>query len=442
MTRFLNMFYFKPQITIAIALTLSLCACGGSASDNNNKPSTEIPLINTPTPNISSVTPTITTLGSQTTFNVIGTNLTNGMTFVLDNCNAVTELIGGTSTFRQFSCTPFGNSGSKVGSIYMGSDSSKIFFKLNVEYHVPIMSVDTSSFGSALVTPDGSLYTWGQYPKKIGDGYQSVAVGENALFGIKKDSSLWVIGRNFNGILGIPSIISTNVPIQVGDGYKKIIFKGQSTTSGESVVALKNDGTIWVWGSRTSGKTDSYEPSYVPRMLAGTGFTEIARGSTGETLALKADGSLWILNINQPPSKTNQKYDAIATTLSTSYGLKSDGTLWIWGTFSANSDIENPIKSNSGIKSISAGSYEAIALKTDGTLLTATPELMGHQYISITAADSCRFGQKFNGTLWAWGYCNIGDGSYGKYITTPTQILETLNTSLPITYTLSGKNKI
>lgn len=57
-------------------------------------------------PVVKTYSPMTATTGQFTIFTFTGTDLVSGMAATLDNCFGITELTGGTSTIRQFSCTP------------------------------------------------------------------------------------------------------------------------------------------------------------------------------------------------------------------------------------------------------------------------------------------------------------------------------------------------
>ena len=78
-------------------------------------------------------------------------------------------------------------------------------------------------------------------------------------------------------------------------------LSGVTAVSGGSSysLALKNDGTVWAWGSNSSGQlgtgntTNSKVPVQVPSL---SGVIAIAAGTSGlnyHSLALKADGTVW-----------------------------------------------------------------------------------------------------------------------------------------------------
>jgi hypothetical protein len=59
-----------------------------------------------PRPVVNTISPASVTLNQYTIFSLGGSNLVSGMGITLDGCTGVTELPGGTSTLRQFACTP------------------------------------------------------------------------------------------------------------------------------------------------------------------------------------------------------------------------------------------------------------------------------------------------------------------------------------------------
>ena len=77
--------------------------------------------------------------------------------------------------------------------------------------------------------------------------WQSVGAGTNQNFAIKADGTLWGWGRNTYGQLGLGSGSLANVthPVQIGTDTN-----WQTVMSGSNhAIALKNDGTLWAWGS-------------------------------------------------------------------------------------------------------------------------------------------------------------------------------------------------
>jgi alpha-tubulin suppressor-like RCC1 family protein len=76
---------------------------------------------------------------------------------------------------------------------------------------------------------------------------QQIEAGSNFAMVLKTDGTVWAWGRNDNGQLGIGSnLVRSTVPAQVValTGITKIVTNREGTTA----IALKNDGTAWVWG--------------------------------------------------------------------------------------------------------------------------------------------------------------------------------------------------
>jgi len=119
-------------------------------------------------------------------------------------------------------------------------------------------------------------------------------------------------------------------------------------SAGENhTVALKTDGTVWAWGSNTSGQLGDgtggeYETSIISVQASSlTGVTAISAGEE-HTVALKSDGTVWTWGYNK-------------------YGQLGDGT---------KKTRKTPVRVTglSDVTAISAGLYHTLALKTDETV--------------------------------------------------------------------------
>jgi len=111
-------------------------------------------------------------------------------------------------------------------------------------------------------------------------------------------------------------------------------------------VALRSDGTLWVWGNNTHGQlgdgTQTTRPS--PFQLSGNNWTAVAAGQW-HTLALKSDGTLWAWGLNE----SGQLGDGTGFTTMRRLSPVQVGTATDWS-------------------AIAAGDLHSIALKSDGTL--------------------------------------------------------------------------
>jgi len=106
----------------------------------------------------------------------------------------------------------------------------------------------------------------------VGNGYAHTAA-------VKSDGTLWCWGYNVNGQLGDNSITPRSSPVQTvtfGTNWKQVDCGYYSTT------AIKNDGTLWIWGRNSSGQlgdnTIVYKSSPVQTTAYGTSWKQVACG--------------------------------------------------------------------------------------------------------------------------------------------------------------------
>lgn len=214
------------------------------------------------------------------------------------------------------------------------------------------------------VKTDGSLWAWGNnrwgqlgdgtktdshVPKQIiQNGVAEVTTGDENSFALKTDGSLWAWGSSGNGQLGDGTVCeamceSITTP-------KKIIANGVTAISAlgyGSVFAIKNDGSLWAWGSDKSGQLGdgNAENSYAPKQVIASDVVSVAMGYY-VTYAIKKDGSLWVwgsqnwrgklgdgttVDKNLPEQIISDGVVMVSTGGTYSFALKKDGSLWAWG---------------------------------------------------------------------------------------------------------------
>ena len=297
-------------------------------------------------------------------------------------------------------------------------------------------------------------------------------------FGIKTDGTLWSWGENDNGELGQNNKTACSSPIQIGSDTNWSTIN----STGYGALGTKTDGTLWVWGRGNWGSLgNNTGPSYYrssPVQVPGTTWpTDMDKMGTGatHTLAIKTDGTLWVwgrnywgqLGINADGNGTEKSspVQIPGTTWSsigqfsgnvTSGALKSDGTLWMWGygmTTGTGQGAPGGHRSSPtqvpGTTWAKKGQYENVVLatKTDGTLWSWGYNAQGQlgqnnttQYFSpvqipgtdwdypfaipqgATAAALCT---RTDGTLWVWGADNFGSlglNQQGAKYSSPVQI--------------------
>lgn len=172
----------------------------------------------------------------------------------------------------------------------------------------------------------------------------SSSVFSGSQFGaIKTDGTLWMWGDGSRGILGDGFTIYRSSPTQ--EVSESNNWSSLSIGSGHSA-AIKNDGTLWSWGcSVYSGAvgdgftTDRCSPAQ--ELTSSTNWKQVAAGGSF-TQAVKEDGTLWgwgstlISSIGTTCSPVEENTSATdwyitRSTVVTGSAIKTDGTLWMWG---------------------------------------------------------------------------------------------------------------
>lgn len=199
-------------------------------------------------------------------------------------------------------------------------------------------------------------------PRRVGadSDWVAVSAGCEHVLALKKDGTLWTWGRNNQGQLGDGTTVHRSVPKRVGEDTDWAVVEADGGGMGGPSVALKRDGTLWLWGdgyrARTAGRTPQ-QPGGVAlsrpaRIGTDRNWVRIAAGRN-HLIAIKADGSLWGLGLdytNQQSSGTQFFESPVRITGEAgwrlaalegvgykgrmefnAYAIKQDGSLWTWG---------------------------------------------------------------------------------------------------------------
>ena len=249
----------------------------------------------------------------------------------------------------------------------------------------------TDVLGASAATPSVAAPS----PVSGVDGYTQVAIGGTTAYGIATDGTLWAWGKGQAGQLGDGSTTAaTGTPVQVSGlaNVSKVVSGGQGATG----YALLGDGTVWAWGKGSSGQlgngTTTATQSTPVQVSTLTGVTDIATGPTA-TYAVKSDGTVWAwgsggagqlgngakLNATSPVQVSGLTgMTEVAGAYQAGYALKSDGTVWAWGagaagqlgngTTTAIQTTPVQVSGLTNVTDIAAGFANAYALNADGTV--------------------------------------------------------------------------
>jgi alpha-tubulin suppressor-like RCC1 family protein len=245
----------------------------------------------------------------------------------------------------------------------------------------------------------------------------AIAAGRSHSVALKADGTAWAWGYNATGQLGDGTTVQRSSPVQVNGLSGAIAVSARYLFS----VALKADGTIWAWGDNSFGQLGDGTTTTRTTPVQVSGLSDVVAISAGayHVLALKKDGTIWAWGSN-------------------SHGELGDGT----GT-----DRHTPtqVVNLSGVTAISAGYQFSVAVKSDGTgsgtawawgdntydqlgnggqqIITGSslwfndaPTQVGGltNVVAIATGNSDAVATKTDGSLVGWGYNGngeIGDGS-------------------------------
>ncbi|MBI5778435.1 MAG: putative Ig domain-containing protein [Planctomycetes bacterium] len=361
---------------------------------------------------------------------------------------------------------------------------------------VDVIAIAGGGSHSIALKNDGMVWTWGLNSSgQLGDwtttdrlspvpvkdlsgmnltGIVAIAGGYEHSMALKNDGTVWAWGNNGWGQLGDGTTAMKSAPVQVkGPGGVGFLTNITAIAGGAyHSIALKNDGTVWTWGSNYYGQlgdgtmTDRLTPVQVTGL---TGVIAITKGII-HNVALKNDGTVWTWGNNWygqlGDGTTTDRLTPVQVTGLTGViaiaggfynsmsALKNDGTVWAWGANwygqlgdGTTTDHLTPVQVKGpggvglliNIIAIAGGDYHSIALKNDGTVWawgyngsgqlgdgTVTNRLTPVQVTGLTGAIAIACGSnhsialKTDGTLWTWGgndYGQLGLGDTANRLT-------------------------
>ena len=160
---------------------------------------------------------------------------------------------------------------------------------------------------------------------------------------------LWTWGNNASyGGLGDNTVINKSSPAQTiagGINWKSVVCGDNHTA------AIKTDGTLWIWGSNTQGQLGDNslvnKSSPVQTITGGNTDWQQVACAYEHTAAIKTDGTLWSWGSNvvgnlgdNTVTKKSSPVQTIAGGTNwklvdggrfNTFAIKTDGTLWSWG---------------------------------------------------------------------------------------------------------------
>ena len=304
--------------------------------------------------------------------------------------------------------------GSRSSPIQVGTDTN--WNKISSSFESTVLSSKT----------DGTLWAWGwgthgqlglnqggniqlSSPTQIGTDtdWSSFGQASGGNGAVKTNGTMWVWGANGYGELGLnaPTNAHQSSPTQIPGSWSQYNRGGGSMSA-----AVKADGTLWTWGRGYWGqlglnnRTDYSSPKQVG---TDTDWASVDAAGANSSFALKTDGTLWSWGYNEAgqlgqnqsssqngyssPVQIPGSWSSMSYGAGIGLGLKTDGTLWSWGTQQNGALGQN----NANVK-------------------LSSPTQIGTEttWNKAVAAYYSGYATKTDGTLWAWGY--NGWGQFGQ----------------------------
>ena len=312
-------------------------------------------------------------------------------------------------------------------------------------------------------------------PVVVAGYWNDIIVGESNTVAIKENNTVFIWGYNFYGNLGQSDTVNRSSPVQIGNNRFSNVMVGANNTTlldpygslytlgdarngdlgltqpiyynwsqlsaGSHTMAIRSDGTLWAWGLNTSGQLGDGTTvnKSIPVFIPGS-WNYVSAGLT-HTVAVRNDGTLWTWGLNSlgqlgdntsiSRSSPVQIYsvDSGATTWSVasagalnSYAIKTDNTLWAFGSNYLNAaprtkwgSLSTPVQISGSWTSVSGGLSYTTAIDTTGALYAwganVTSGQLGittsYSWVSIRgvlgSTTSTYFAIDNSGLLYSWG---------------------------------------
>ncbi len=301
--------------------------------------------------------------------------------------------------------------------------------------------------------------------------FMEVSAGYNFTAGLKTNGELWAWGYNNYGQLGQRNTTNRSSPVSVVGAHAFIwVSAGYYIVGG-----LKSDGSAWLWGENSTnagaiGDLSKTLRSSPVSVVGAHAFIDLAVGP-GHCIAVKSNGEAWAWGKNNYGQLGNQEGDYLSGTKarsspvsvvgahafvrvftgglagsngwSCSAGMKSDGSIWVWG---GSWTSQVPASRSSPVSIVGAHSFKefsmdsgiCVGLKSDGSAWTwgdngnmgtfgtlgqgsfsiagkTSPVAVigGHVFAHVQACGGICFGLKSNGEVWGWGSFVSGELGIG-----------------------------
>tara|TARA_B100000427_G_scaffold325367_1_gene332098 strand:- start:65 stop:1222 length:1158 start_codon:yes stop_codon:yes gene_type:complete len=254
-------------------------------------------------------------------------------------------------------------------------------------------------------------------PVQIPGTWSEAEIGATNSYGINTSGELFVMGFDNDGAMGVNTkSVSYSSPTQIpGSTWKQVGLNYYG------MAATKTDGALWAWGAAGDGQLGQNSRTYYssPVQIPGTTWSIVKGTGSSNFLAIKTDGTLWAwgangngaLGLNQAtgfkassPTQVGSDSDWSDISAGGCVGaIKTDGTLWMWGSGGSGRLGQNATQSKSSPVQVPGTTWAQVKCDSDRT-----------------------YARKTDGSIWAMGaneYGTLGQNSPGPSgVSSPIQI--------------------
>jgi alpha-tubulin suppressor-like RCC1 family protein len=279
--------------------------------------------------------------------------------------------------------------------------------------------------------PTNTIYSWGynnvgqlatinttlrSSPVSVLGGFTDwcqVSAGVTTTIAIRTNGTAWAWGEGINGTLGDNSTVNKSSPVSVVGGFTdwcQVSAGGNRANNARSAVAVRQNGTAWAWGYNGEGalgdNTTTNKSSPVSVIGGFCDWCQVVTRSGGAA-GIRTNGTLWswgtgsngelgnncTANRSSPVSVVGGFTDwcQVAGTISQFsqiLAVRTNGSAWAWGSNTSGQLGDNTTVNKSSPVSVIGGFTD---------------------WCQLAGGDKLSLGVRQNGTLWAWGYNRVGE---------------------------------
>ena len=213
-----------------------------------------------------------------------------------------------------------------------------------------------------------------------------ISAGTNHNLAVRTNGTLWAWGSGLSGKLGNNGTTASNVPVSVVGGFTDWC---QASAGGNHSLAVRQNGTLWAWGTSARGQLgDGTAVSKLSPVSVVGGFTDWCQASAGceHSLGIRTNGTLWAWGTNGSGQLGDGTTISRSSPVSVIGGftdwcrasagechtaaIRQNGTLWGWGLNTYGRLANLPVQSCSpgSITVSGSGSWCAVSAGTRQTL--------------------------------------------------------------------------